>query len=358
MELTYNEIEAKMKNAFFEKNGGNPDKNSFEEKVIEALASELYSLSCRGDYIFKQSFVQTATGKYLDLLGEMRDCTRKGETKATGTLTFFNTQPSEEDITIKKGTVCSVLSKPYIQFETTEDAVLPAGEISTRVPAQALGGGEEYNVLQGEISVMVNAPVMVEKVTNEAEFSGGSDVESDSAFRERIIRNYKIPANGIGKSSIENKIIKLDYISDCRVLDVQKTGEVNIIVAVRDGEGLTPDRSMEIRDCLGFADMAGLTAVISRANVSLVDITADITVIPTADRDEVSAFAKDTIEEIFSERKIGKSISVSKIIRELLKNKDICEVNFYSNNITNREIVCPSDSYLKLSNMAVNCSCD
>ncbi|MGN1329012.1 MAG: baseplate J/gp47 family protein [Eubacterium sp.] len=355
MRLTYDEIESNMRGAFFEKCGENPDTGSFEEKVIEALASELYSLSCQGDYILKQSFVQTATGEYLDMLGEMRDCTRKGETKAIGTLKFYNAQASEEDIQISKGTVCSVCSKPYIQFETTEDAVISAGELSVEVPAQALAGGEEYNALAGEITVMVNAPVMVENVTNESEFSGGSDIESDSAFRKRIIKNYTIPANGIGKASIENKIEKLDYISDCRVLDAQSKGITEIVVRLNDGQSITADRTMEIRDCIGFADMAGLTVVIDRASVSSVNITVDLTISSMADKNEVSNFAKNVIEEIFSERKIGKSISVSKITKELLRNEDIYDVRFYSSHIVNGEFVCPSKAYLILSNLVVNC---
>lgn len=356
MRLTYDEIENNMKSTFFEKYGTNPEKNSFEEKIIEALASELYGLSCQSDYILKQSFVQTATGKYLDMLGEMRDCTRKEETKAVGTLRFYNAQAPDEDITIKKGTICSALSKPYIQFETTEDAVITAGELSVEVPAQALDGGEEYNVLSGEISVMVNAPLKVENVTNDSAFSGGSNIESDTAFRERIIRNYTIPANGMGRASIENKIEKLDYISDCRVTNTDTAGKVNIAVLVRDGQGITDERSEEIRECVGFADIVGADVNISIASEATVALTVDATVIASADKDKTADFINDVINEAFSERKIGKSLSVSKITREILKNEDIEDVNFYSSSIINGEFFCPTQSYLKISKATVNCN--
>lgn len=355
MGLTYNEIENNMKTAFFEKCGKNPEKNSFEEKVIEALAAELYGLSCQGDYILKQSFVQTATGEYLDMLGEMRDCTRKDKSKAVGILKFYNSQEAEEEIPIKKGTVCSVYGKPYIQFETTEDAVIAVGGLSVEVPAQALDGGDEYNAPAGEIKVMVNAPVMVENVINENEFTGGNDIESDSSFRKRIIGNYTIPANGMGRASVENKIKKLDYISDCRIIDTDTAGNFNIVVIARDGEGITAERSIEIRQSLGFAKMLGIVVYISTANAYSVDVTANVTAVASADRDEISNYVKKALAEIFSERKIGKSISVSKITREILRNEDIVDVNFYCNGIVNGEFVCPSKSYLKLSKSVVNC---
>lgn len=355
MGLTYNEIENNMKTAFFERYGKNPEKNSFEEKIIEALAGELYGLSCQGDYILKQSFVQTATGEYLDMLGEMRDCTRKGKSKAVGILKFYNSQEADTEIQIKKGTVCSVYGKPYIQFETTEDAVIAVGELSVEVPAQALDGGEEYNAPAEEIRVMVNAPVMVENVINESDFIGGNDIESDSSYRERIIKNYTIPANGIGKASVENKIKKLDYISDCRIIYTDTPGNLNVVVVVRDGESITSERSIEIRKTLGFADMLGTVVYISTANAYSVNVTVNVTAVASADTDEISDYVKDVLSQMFSERKIGKSISVSKISREVLKNEDIVDVSFYCNGIVNGEFVCPSKSYLRLSKSVVNC---
>lgn len=355
MKLTYDEIEKNMKSAYFEKSGDNPPDNSFEEKIIEALSSELYGLSCYGDYIIKQAFVQTATGKYLDMLGEMRDCKRKSETRSQGILTFFNSEPPAEDIQIKKGTVCSVKGSPYLQFETTEDTVIAAGESSASAAACSLDCGEKYNVSAGEISVMVNAPVMVESVINHTDFKGGCNNETDSSYRERIIRNYTVPSNGIGKASIENKINKLDYILDCKITDAQSEGMINAVLIIRNGETITNDRMNEIRSCIGFADIIGASLRITRARAVSLKVSADVHIAQAADMEKITSLVKSTVEDILGECKIGKSVSISKITKALLKYDDIEQINIYSNNMVNGEIICPSDSYLKLSDTVVSC---
>ena len=77
MKSTYNEILQNMKAAYNKELGREIAENSIDEKKLEAIASELYGLSCYGDFILKQAFVQTATGEYLDRHGALRDCKRK-----------------------------------------------------------------------------------------------------------------------------------------------------------------------------------------------------------------------------------------------------------------------------------------
>lgn len=355
MKQTYEETLNKMRNAYFEYCGENPAESSFEERIMESLASELYGLYCYGDFILKQSFVKTATGEHLDMLGEMRDCARKSEAKAHGVLTFYNAEPAQEDIEIKKGTVCSVKGKPYIQFETTEGGVIAAGENSVELPALALASGEEYNAAAGEICVMVNAPVMAESVINISAFTGGCANESDSAYRKRILKNYTVPSNGVGKTSVENKINKLDYISDCLITDAESEGLVCVTVIMRDGEEVTAERANEIRQAIGFASITGATVKISAAQPEQVSITADLRISKSANPQEITAAAKEVIEELLCGEKIGQSVPISKITNALLKYDDIEQADIYSAAAVSGEIFCPSSSYLKLSGTAVNC---
>ena len=355
MRLTYEDIESNIKSAYFEKNGSNADKNSVEEKIMEAVCAELYGLSCYGDYIMKQSFVQTATGEYLDLLGEMRDCKRKTASKAYGTLRFYNSQPAEEDIPIKAGTICCIADKPYIQFVTTEDGVISSGESSTQIKAEALDVSEKYNAPAGEITVMVNAPVKVESVTNDADFLGGNDEETDYSYRERIIQNYTIPATGTGKKTIENKINALDYVADCKILNTSAPGTVKAVVAVNDDEEITSDRGFEIRDCFGFLDMVGATLEISQPKVVGLNIRMNLILSNKLDGEEIVKLAQDEAKAVFSGKKIGTSVSVSRITKELLKNDYIKDVSVFCSNIVNGVFVCPDDAYLKLLDIRVDC---
>lgn len=141
LKRTYEKILGGMQTAYFDECAGNADDDSQAMRLLEIMASELYSLSCYGDYIFRQAFVQTATGDCLDMLGELRDCPRKKASYAFGTLTFTVPDAAEENIIIPMGTVCSAVGKPYIQYATDEDGVIPAGELSARVSARAISPG-------------------------------------------------------------------------------------------------------------------------------------------------------------------------------------------------------------------------
>lgn len=204
MKRTYEEILDSMKSAYFNECGFVVEKDSTTYKDYEILASELYSLSCYGDYIFKQAFVQSATGENLDMLGELRGCKRKTAAYAAGVLTFSASEVSEEDIVIPSKTVCSAAERPFIQFVTAEDAVIEAGQTQVSVNARAINTGYEYNVDSGSISVMVNAPAGVSSVTNIEAFDGGFSPEDDAHYRKRIINNYSITQNGINCTSYEN----------------------------------------------------------------------------------------------------------------------------------------------------------
>ena len=55
MKSTYNEILQNMKAVYNKEIGREIAENSIDEKKLEAIASELYGLSCYGDFILKQA---------------------------------------------------------------------------------------------------------------------------------------------------------------------------------------------------------------------------------------------------------------------------------------------------------------
>lgn len=60
-----------------------------------------------------------------------------------------------------------------VAFETTQAGVLPAGELSVDLPAQAVEPGPGGNVSAGTVRTMAVAPVGVAACTNPVPFTGG-----------------------------------------------------------------------------------------------------------------------------------------------------------------------------------------
>lgn len=133
----------------------------------------------------RQKMLRYARGPVLDALGERMDVQRQEAVPAKTTLRFSLTAPIKENIIIPQGTKVTADYVRYFQTDTT--AVLVAGSISVEVPASSIDGGAEYNgIASGDISILVDLIPYVDAVANTEETHGGSDLEDDDTFRERI----------------------------------------------------------------------------------------------------------------------------------------------------------------------------
>lgn len=357
MKRTYDEILDSMKNAYFRECNVVVEDSSQTMKRFEILSSELFSVSCYGDYIFKQVFVQTADGECLDKLGELRGCTRKTASKAKGTLTFSISQAGEKDIVIPQNTVCSVDGKPYVQFATDESAVISVGELSVTVNATALESGEDYNVPANRVTVMVNAPVSVEAVTNDDAFDGGYSSERDAAYRARILRHYSILPNGINCTSYENCVLTLDYVIDCKIVPASSDSCMVICVATKNSS-ITQEQKKEIADKISIIDAAAVSYELKTAERYPVSLKVNACIMTGFDKTGIVNQIDYEIRELFSAARINEFISVSAMKKAISNIDGLTDCSFYSQHMTDDGIYPDSCSVLKLNELEVNCSYD
>jgi uncharacterized phage protein gp47/JayE len=128
----------------------------------------------------------TATGDALDrLAGDRYSLTRLGATPSTVTLTFSRPTFAAGAGTISAGS--RVQTAAGTQFATDVDASFGATDITVDVTATALIVGPDANVSPEQITSVVDslfdATIVV---TNHSWSAGGTDVETDPAFRSRI----------------------------------------------------------------------------------------------------------------------------------------------------------------------------
>lgn len=155
-----------------------------------ALAYEIIMLRQNAELGFRGNLLYYATGDKLDHLAAMRMLTRKPAEKAVTTLKFTLSAIRPGAILIPIGTRATADNRTY--FATTENATIPAGQISVDVPASATVGGVAANgIAPTSINSIVDPIAYVQSVTNTTLTQGGADVESDDLFRARI---YEAPA--------------------------------------------------------------------------------------------------------------------------------------------------------------------
>lgn len=140
------------------------------------------------DFTGKHNLLKYARGPFLDniaaLYGERT--LRLEEAHATTTLRFTLTQELPFTALVPLGT--GATSNGDIVFRTIESGVIAPGEMSVEVRALSVGRGHEYNgFAPGQISTLVDwNQTFAVTVVNTLETTGGSGIEDDEHYRERI----------------------------------------------------------------------------------------------------------------------------------------------------------------------------
>lgn len=135
---------------------------------------------------------------------------------------------------IAQGTVC--MTAGLVAFETTQAGVLPAGELSVDLPAQAVEPGPGGNVSAGTVRTMAVAPVGVAACTNPVPFTGGREEEGDEELRARILATYQQLPNGTNGAYYAQEALAVEGVTAVRVLPKNRgMGTVDVIIAGVEG---------------------------------------------------------------------------------------------------------------------------
>lgn len=153
-----------------------------------SLAQEL------AERVYNSGFISKATGVQLDRLGSNNGITRNPAMPALVTLEFTG----KEGFVIEEG----------VQFKTSNDIIFEMIDVVT-LDADGKGSGQavsaiyssKANVPANAITVIAEPAEDLYTVTNPVMAAGGSELETDSDFRERIRVSLRAnpgpPANGI-----------------------------------------------------------------------------------------------------------------------------------------------------------------
>lgn len=136
------------------------------------------------DHAAKMNLLAYASGSYLDHLGALLGVSRLQPSHAVCTVKFTLSQPYIFPVTIPAGTRLAVSS---LTFSTVNEGTIPAGSDSITLTAQCEEAGTLGNgYLPGQIRKLVDVLPFSVSAENITETNGGTDTESDEAFRERI----------------------------------------------------------------------------------------------------------------------------------------------------------------------------
>ncbi|MCI0947886.1 baseplate J/gp47 family protein [Clostridioides difficile] len=133
----------------------------------------------------KIAFPQTSYGTYLEWLGECKGVFKNQPTKSVGMVTFTGVQGT----IIAKGTVVTTVAtdeKQSIEFELLETKTIGENE-TVDIKAECRETGTIGNVSQNTVTVLLGSINGIKSVNNKEDFKGGTDIEDEEHFRERVL---------------------------------------------------------------------------------------------------------------------------------------------------------------------------
>lgn len=154
--------------------------------ILAGLANLHYGYE---DWIAQQAVPFTATLEYLEGWAALKGIIREPATAASGVATFVGINGTDCPL----GTVLT--RSDGTLFTSTADAVVSGGVVV--VPATAQVPASASNTAAGSVMTLsVAIPGINSTGTVTTAFTGGADVESDTAFRTRMLQRYANPPQG------------------------------------------------------------------------------------------------------------------------------------------------------------------
>jgi uncharacterized phage protein gp47/JayE len=176
-------------------------KNSLMEIFLTVVSGSHYLMYDFLDWCKNQLFVTTAEAEYLEIQGAEYGIYRNYGVKATGNVTMTGAIGSVVPAATK---LQSALGEIYVTATagTFSSATMVLGVVAENV-------GSDYNQLEASTLSFVSpiAGVNTDATVNAPGITGGTDIEDDDEYRERILTRKKQPPHGGTES---------DYVSWCK----------------------------------------------------------------------------------------------------------------------------------------------
>ena len=193
----------------------------------------------------------------MDALGVFLDTARQPADKAVTTIQFTLTQALSSAFFIPAG---FQVSAGNVIFETTELVTIAPGDLQGMAQAECTQAGTIGNgYLSGQISTIVAPLAFLASAVNTTESIGGSDIESDASYAERLrLKSNSFSVAGPEKAYIFHAFSVSPSIIDVAI-DSPTPGVVNVYTLLTGGALPSTAFLQEVEDYLSGEEIRPLT---------------------------------------------------------------------------------------------------
>ena len=275
---------------------------SFFWDALAPVAYELFNSAVWAQEVLRRGFASTTFGAYLDLRCEEHGISRKEAQKATGVVKITGTP----GIVIPAGTLAATeadaaTSTPSVEFETTEEVKLSSDGMAT-VAIAAVEAGAQGNVAASAIKLLMTSVGGVAGITNEAETSGGADIESDEALLARLMAKIRQPATSGNAAQYRQWALEVPGIGDARVFPTWNgPGTVKLVLANQTGKPAGADLVAEVAAYVESVRPIGATVTVASAEQKSIAVAAKVTLASGYTLQDAQNSYEALVEDYFQE---------------------------------------------------------
>jgi uncharacterized phage protein gp47/JayE len=350
-------------------NFSNGSVNALIARAFSVQLSNLYNINERA---YNAGFVTLATGTDLDNHAEFWGLTRDTGTFASGSVQV-SVASGADDFTVTNNTAfVAAVAGENIIFNATVGGTV-AADSTVQFDVEAIAVGYKYNVGANSITRIYQDNTLGNLITGATvtnpviklngslnTFQGGSDAESDTALRQRILRQSAKLGRGT-EPAIEAALEDLDTVSDARIL-YDKENDIVYITAVSNiGAKLLTDTSSIATLNETIIDYAPVNAtyVIQHPVPIMIKFSGTVNLLEDDynNRSVITYAVSGVIDEYIQNLGIGKDILYSEMIKRAMQINGVFDFNigevFYSEFASNP--IAFDDNVVKLTtNSGVN----
>lgn len=231
---------------------------SVTRTLSESMAREVALVYQTINQAYLQAFIDTATGRSLDLVVSILNIQRKSAEYAEALVTFFRDPGSGDgNLTIPENALLST-AKGEATFITSQQRTLQRGQVRIDVPARASDSsrGPTGLVAAGAINTLVQPIAGVTRVTNFDEATLGETAETDDELRARakqVLRSLgKATLAALHRAAFENRATIADVWDPNSAEKRSEPGNLSLLVEV------SPGRFPSLRGVLEETRAAGV----------------------------------------------------------------------------------------------------
>lgn len=282
-----------------------------EKEILLQGVLQMFVQSFAGvDNALRMATLRYATGDYLDLIGENRDCERIAAVAATATvsITFLN---SGIQTTFPAGTAMTADGR--LMWSLDEDITASgSAETITAAITCAEAGTQGNNLTAGTEMQMAIATSVVGSIIVTSGGTGGENREEDDVYRERI-RLHGLANNTAGPAA-QYEAIAMETSGEIIDANAVNTGAGQVTVYLLLEEGSTAaDVISEVTAALSAESVRPLTDIVTVAEATALNYTLDVTV--TVESSTATADLDSAVEEYqeWQDRKIGRAFNPDRL---------------------------------------------